>query len=416
MPAFRRLLLPLLFLPAGLAAQTTLKVMHYNLLAFGLPCQGVSVTDKYAWLGSILNHYRPDIFTVNEIAPVSTYSEGIRQLSFAYTTQVAYPPLSNEASSDRVNQLFYNTALLAYGGMEIVSGGFRDINAYRLYVKAETQPGDTAWLYCVVAHLKAGIGEADQQTRASEALAVMNWMSSRGRGKDLLFMGDLNIAFSAEDAFQTLALNADTSIRLRDPLGLENGWAGQNNAQHFTQSTRTASSDCGSDGGMDDRLDFILLSPSIRNQQGRFSLVPGSYKAYGNDGAAFNQQLNCAGNTTVPAQVCANLRLMSDHLPVVLQLQSSGRSSLLPEAIPGFRYELPGQPFSGSLHFRWTSERPGAFLLEMCDLQGRSLARLQLQGSAGEAILPAKRLPSGLYLLRVRDEAGRQLSLKVWKR
>lgn len=73
-------------------------------------------------------------------------------------------------------------------------------------------------------------------------------------------------------------------------------------ASVHSQSTHT-SGDCFSTGGSDDRFDFILTSDEIINGTDYMKLVPGSYKALGQDGQHFNDRLTGSPqNNSVPEE------------------------------------------------------------------------------------------------------------------
>ncbi|MDX2286839.1 MAG: hypothetical protein NW241_21925 [Bacteroidia bacterium] len=396
-------------------AQTlTIKAMQYNLLAFGLPCGSVNILDKYGWLGSILDHYRPDLLAVNELAPELGYTNGIRQLSFGtYTTQMAAAGFTNSAGSDRVNQLFYNTALFGLKRVQVLpNSGIRDITAYTLYIRPERRPGaDTLFFTCLLAHLKAGDNASDVSDRNFSAQAVMNWMAAHA-GKHVLLFGDLNVGAASEAAFQTLVFHPDTALRFRDPAGKASGWTGPAHAAVHTQSTRSSSTDCGSAGGMDDRFDFILASRAFMNGEDGFGIVPGTYRALGNPGTSYDSELPCTGNSTVPSTVCINLRRTSDHLPVVVSLQASGATPAA-EMLPAFRIWAP-EPASGSrLALRWDHPAGGRLRLRLLDLSGRLLREASVEASAGAWEWDAQALAPGLYVLRAEDAAGRSASLRL---
>ncbi|GAB4408551.1 MAG: hypothetical protein OHK0039_11750 [Bacteroidia bacterium] len=383
----------------------TLRVMHYNLLAFGLSCPGVNVLDKYNWLGNILDYYEPDIFTVNEIGPSVLLANGIRDVSFDYSNRIAYAPLTNEAGADRVNMLFYNQTKLGYLSNTVVGGGIRDINAYKLYHKPVRS--DTVFLYCIVAHFKAGDGANDVALRSTDASRIMNWIAARGIDNNILVMGDMNLSGASEQAFQTMVFNSDPDLRLTDPAGKQNGWDGPTHAKVHTQSTRQSSPDCGSGGGMDDRFDLILGSPAILSGEKHLAFVPGTYQALGNGGNSYDGELNCAGST-VPTAVCIDLKRMSDHLPVVMSLAVSAGSDRLGSGIPGFALHHTVVQDQHRL-----SLRPGSAVfplsLEIHDLSGRQLVQTRLDDPSA-CHLSLDGLSAGMYVLRVQDARGRRFT------
>jgi hypothetical protein len=86
-------------------------------------------------------------------------------------------------------------------------------------------------------------------------------------------------------------------------------------ARMYTQSTRLSNiSGCGGgvDGGIDDRFDYIFLSPELAPR-----IVSNSYTVYGNDGVQrFNKSIDDPVNTKVSADIAQALKCASDHLPV----------------------------------------------------------------------------------------------------
>ena len=103
-----------------LNGQDTLNVVHYNLLNYGnitSYCHNGNnnINDKDAYLKTIINYLKPDIFTVNEISK----SESIHQHlldQVLNTSGVDYYEKANFvkiAESDLVNMLYYNKDKLA---------------------------------------------------------------------------------------------------------------------------------------------------------------------------------------------------------------------------------------------------------------------------------------------------------------
>lgn len=411
------LLMAVIITPA-VNAQIQVKVMHYNVLNFGNACGGVTASQKYNWLESIIDHYRPDIFTVNEFNPNQAYANGIKQLSFSYTSAVANADFTNLANSDITNQLFYNTNKFGYAGVEVIGGNLRDVNVYTLYLKSEiTQVGqDTTFLYCIVAHLKAGQGSNNESQRNTAAVNIMNWVASNGVDKNILLMGDMNIYFPAEPAFQRFVANTNAAISFIDPINKVNGWSGPSNAIVHTQSTRTSSTDCGAGGGMDDRFDMILISPAINAETDGISYVPDSYAAFGNDGTNYNTELGCDG-TPVPTSVCAALKQMSDHLPVVLALNLSRAVNLEAKLIPGLELQLGPNPFDQNLKLALQVEqsRNENWALTLINAQGKIMYKRSLKAQSQEISLNTREYPAGIYLLSIENEHGNRLRKKLIK-
>jgi hypothetical protein len=347
--------------------------------------------------------------------PNIAYANRIKQLVFNFTSVMQYGELTNEAGSNLANMIFYNTDLLGYDASRstVISNPIRDINVYALYELASALAGDTTYLYCIVAHLKAGQSVADATARGVAAQSISDWIAANGAGKNILLMGDMNLYAPSESAYQTLALNSDTTRRLVDPLNLSGGWGGSSNAVYLTQSTRLSSSDCGSGGGMDDRFDFIFVHPTLWRHEAGIRYVPGSYAAFGNDGLSFNAALNCSNNTPVPSSVCSSLVQMSDHLPVILELEFDATTGIDPlSSLRGLDVRLLGNPVHDELVLAITTDVPGNSDLSLVvyDIHGRQRLNRRLVFDTQEVRIPLSLLPAGLYTFRISDTSGRSVS------
>jgi len=318
-----------------LNAQDTIRVLHYNLLVYGTNTSFCNQTNndvdlKDQYLNIIVNHTRPDIFTVNELGrgPTDNPSANVQRiLSNVLNTggRTAYraATYTNLADQSFVNMLFYNQQRFRLHSEQIVAVIERDINLYRLYVNnpARLAMGDTTFLNLIVAHFKAGSTASDQQTRTAEANAVMTFIQNRNLTGNVMFLADFNMKSAFEAAFQTLTLHPDAAIRFNDPVAVPGNWFDNPAvARYHTQSTRTSSSGCFITGGMDDRFDMILLSNSLMLGTHGLQYVEGSYQVVGQDGMRLNQSLVSPENNSAPKAVIEALYLMSDHLPVGMQL------------------------------------------------------------------------------------------------
>ena len=82
-------------------------------------------------------------------------------------------------------------------------------------------------------------------------------------------------------------------------------------------------------GGLDDRFDFQLLSPTLFDGDG-FSIMPSTYRSFGNDGDHYNVSINTGNNAYFPGQTARSngladaLHDASDHIPVVADLMVPG--------------------------------------------------------------------------------------------
>jgi hypothetical protein len=108
-----------------------------------------------------------------------------------------------------------------------------------------------------------------------------------------------------------------------DPINQLGLWhANAGFAPYHTQSPHNNNSSLGSppppggsNGGMDDRFDFLLISATLQDAIG-LTYTTSTYRAFGNDGLHFNNDINDA-----PVQPLADaLHASSDHLPVQMEL------------------------------------------------------------------------------------------------
>lgn len=141
----------------------------------------------------------------------------------------------------------------------------------------------------------------------------------------VLFAGDLNLYTQSEPAYQEL-LDPTNAIVMVDPIDRPGSWHNNDNFQDIhTQSTRISSAPfgTGAGGGLDDRFDFILISQNMMNDP-KMKYVIESYKAFGNNGNCFDNNINSQDCTGDFSQTLRDyLYNMSDHLPVVMNLETN---------------------------------------------------------------------------------------------
>lgn len=307
------------------SAHDTIRVMQYNLLYYDMITSfctesNNNVNQKNIYLNTIVDHYKPDIFTVNELngnpASVSLLLNEALNVNGANHYQSA-----SFTGSYLVNMLYYNSNKLALQRQSHIQTSPRLTDIYTLYYLDEhLVNGDTTFLTCIVTHLKAGSTVANQNERAQSARQIMDYIESKKLKGNVMFMGDLNVYTHLEEAFQRFISPTQSGIELHDPANAVGHW--HDNAEYapyHTQSTHI-SGGCFSGGGMDDRFDFILASsPLIEGTRGA-KYIDGSYWAYGQDGNRLNGSLTNPENNSLPADVIYALYNMSDHLPVTLKL------------------------------------------------------------------------------------------------
>lgn len=316
----------------------TVRVMTYNLLYYGqvtsfCPSNVNVINDKDEYLKTIAHYVNPDLMVVNEMGASDVYAERIlvKSLNTDGVSKYARVSIQNNSFSDLVNGVFYNKNKFAVHAKtkveENVNGSsiVRVIDVVTFYYKDPLLSinSDTTFVHVIAAHLKAGSNASDVTDRGLAAEAVMTYLQDNLQPGYYVMCGDLNLKTSNESAFQELTSTAYGDFKLNDPINQLGTW---NNSSTFsaihTQSTRnTGSNSCFSGGGLDDRFDLILMSGQVMEDTGAVSYIQDSYKALGNDGMHFNQDINAGANTSLPAAVLTALYEMSDHLPVAADMK-----------------------------------------------------------------------------------------------
>lgn len=422
------LIIALLALGSHIQGQTVVdnvKVMTYNLLQYGITtgpggCAPASTTSKNAWLQIIAGNYKPDILAVNELrwSSNNAYANNIRINALTYNTSMKLTASSNVAGSDIANMLFYNSDKFGHVSSTAITGLVRDIDVHKLYHKNATIVGDTTFLWCLVAHLKAGNTSADANSRGLAAQAVMNWLNAHPSITNYIIMGDLNLYSSTEAAYTNFTNPAD-AMRFYDPSGVTTGWQGSTYKNIHTQSPRLDATGCGTTGGMDDRFDFILNSAAIKNNTDGISINPGTYKAYGNDGVSYNVGLNCASTTSVSATICSALQQLSDHIPVVMELaipySISGIEDAAPKGVHMQVLENPVTEDALEVQFSFDSRAEEKYECVLTDLMGKTNIHQSVSTAYGNQTVhvDVRNLAKGIYFLTLKDQKGHYLTEKI---
>jgi endonuclease/exonuclease/phosphatase family metal-dependent hydrolase len=252
----------LLLLIAGVAAsaqqqQVTVRVCTYNVLDFGQPTAARSSA-----LGFILQRLNADILVFHAIEGVNGFTEVQNVIPKLHHYQAA--EFFDGVDSD--NAMFYDTTKLRVIAHTTIPTDLRAIDKWTTVVRLT---GDTIEVYGC--HLKEGESTADQNQREQEVIAYREAAGFAPPTRHRIMAGDLNVYADSEPAYQRLAGITDSPIHFGDPINREGSW--HNNATFadiHTQSTRIDQLDGGTGGGLVDRFDFVLTSPSLSPH-----LVPG---------------------------------------------------------------------------------------------------------------------------------------------
>ncbi len=309
----------------GFHAQETINTMFYNLLDF----PEAPPSNRADILKTIIDDYQPDLFMVCELqsengantilnTSLQTFDNRYVRANFVLNQSTTFTGLQQ--------LVFYNSKKLILDSQDEIITRVRDINHYTFRLNTPDATTNPVYLEVYVAHLKSSQGLENEQLRADMASELTNALESLPSDRFVLFAGDFNLYTSDESAYQEL-LDPTNVIVLKDPIDRLGSWHINSSFQDIhTQSTRISNSEFnnhGAGGGLDDRFDFILISENLQSST-TLHYVENSYRAYGNNGNCFNNNINdtsCSG-TEYSQLTRDNLYNMSDHLPVIMQLQT----------------------------------------------------------------------------------------------
>lgn len=381
-----RIALLLLLATLTVSAQPAgpLRIATYNILKY--PTSDVAT--RNGALRTVVAAMRPHVLVAQEVESdegVALFRDSV--LDRALDGRFASAPFV-DASSDTEGAFFYDTTRVRYLEMEVVATALRAIFGYRFAVVGTS---DTVWIYTV--HLKAGDSRDEEERRAEEARLLRAHIDSARVGEHVIVAGDFNTYSGTELALQRLTgEEGNVASRLIDPLASTADW--HNNSDFgwiHTQSPRVRSFGGGINGGMDDRFDMILVSPSLSPIISR-----ASYTAFGNDGGHFNDSINRPPNT-VGVEVAQALHDGSDHLPVYADF-AFGIASIASESVSG---EVAVEV--GPDAVRFASSGIDASIVEIHDALGRLVDRIPLDGTATWRCDDA---PSGAYAWTIGTHTG----------
>lgn len=311
-----------------ISAQTdTIKMMQYNLMYY-TDNSGVSdcnsatnnLNTKDAALRTILQYVQPDVFCVCEMGSNISYVNRLMDsdLNINGVDYYQHCPLTNYSGGYIANMMYYDSRKMSFYKSFYLTTSYRDINGYRMFFNTPNLVnGDTIFMTFWITHLKAGSSEDNAASRLDEVQRLMNRIIMESPG-NCTFSGDFNLYGAEESAYQELINYSNSLYRFYDPINQAGHW--NNNSQfaaYHTQSTHAQYTDCFSSGGMDDRFDFILVSPYVYYGSKKVQVVPSSYHALGQDGNRFNGSIISPTNNSIPSAVATALYNQSDHLPVI---------------------------------------------------------------------------------------------------
>jgi endonuclease/exonuclease/phosphatase family metal-dependent hydrolase len=388
---------------AKLLSQDTLNLMAYNFLNY-------KTTDnnkfRYNDMRKIINYVKPDAVVACEIEDVSAaqlmLDSGFNKAGNGTYLKAAFVNANN--GTNTINMLFYKASKITLKSQTSIATSLRDIVQYRVY--KILAPGDTAWLYIHMAHLKAGSSTStnptDENQRLSEITSFCSAISSIPQSQNVIFCGDLNFKGSIETGWSKLTTNC--SHNFIDPINQVGYWNSSVLYKNIhTQSTRSNTSPgcCGgSTGGLDDRFDFILGNSNVINGYNKVKILAPTYKTVGNDGQHLNLALTDApSNSVVPVAIAQALYNMSDHLPVVAKfLLSSTLISVKENNAINTAKLFISQEAAGNFLIAKV-EAAGDYELQIIDVVGKNLIskKITLQTGYNNITPEQNLLTEGIY-------------------
>ncbi|MBU3011862.1 T9SS type A sorting domain-containing protein [Polaribacter vadi] len=348
----KNILFLLIFYGFSINSQTTVKTMFYNLLNYD---SDFNSQNRTPYLKTILEDIQPDLFMVcelkNETASnylfnnaVLTYNSKFKKADFNY---------SNSPATGLLQMVYFNSDKLTLEKSTILPTTTRDINHYTFKLNTENSETTPINLEFFVTHLKASSGYTNRQKRLSSIREFTTYLDQLDPNSFVLFAGDFNFYTSNEEGFTAL-IDEYNSIQIVDPINrlcpeFPNDdkdyfdddynstyfWNNSSFADVHSQATRNYQlNGDGAGGGMDDRFDFIMMSKNLTTSSDLY-YVDNSYKTIGNNGNCYNSYVsntNCTGAFT--QELRNALYNFSDHLPIVMEVETSENVLLIPNILP----------------------------------------------------------------------------------
>ena len=384
-------------------AQTPIKVMSYNVLNYPFG----DIENRIDTLKIITDYVQPDLLLLQELKSRAALQE-IAEVCFSdydapYGASEFIQQISNPNSSWKLQQaLVYNQGKFGMASEEVVTSVHRDLNAFKLFFRDEALlQGDTTFLYVFVTHLKSSQGFDNEQRRLQMMESFTTYFNTLPSNALAIFGGDFNLYNSDEPAYD-LILSIANNIVWKDPINAPGNWHSSSYPfrEIHTQSCRENSIfGDGAGGGMDDRFDFIMASTELMNQANPIHYTPNSYLALGNTGDCYNETiLDCDQNNPVPYSVLSALYYMSDHLPVVMELEAEAAVSVADLSLEPNIFIFDQNNGSAEVHIRNYDQR---------------LSRIQILNAMGQTIQEVNpnsnhfatlHLSPGIYVLAITTE------------
>lgn len=408
----RNLIIVFVFIGSIVHAQTEIRVMSYNVLNY--PTGSI---DRKDTLKKIVGYYTPDLLMLQELKSSAGLQEAEDVLneisSDTYQAGTYVVQQSNPSNSWKLQQnIVYNTTVFGLATQETVLTAYRDVNYFKLFIKDENLSVslDTTYLHVFVTHLKSSQGTDNELKRYEMAQVMKSRIDALPANSYVLCGGDFNLYTSTEAAYIHLLDNTTNNV-LVDPIDLPGNWHSSAfpNKEILTQSTRLNSLEDGAGGGLDDRFDFVLHSENLSDGVSNLQYVSTTYKALGNNGSCYNQDLiNCSTTNNIPTTMLSALYQMSDHLPVVFSLNTDIVLGI--EGHEDLSFSIYPNPAQEIITIKGLNSE--TYTARIIDLSGKLIQNnIQLSNSK----LNISNLQSGVYFLSITSDKGLTNQVKFVK-
>ena len=388
--------------------------MTWNLLNF--PSQSNLVDDTTTRLPcyrTVVQHVNPDIIVTQENSASNSISFFLGSVMNANGNQYSAGTFINGYDTD--NGIYYRTSCFRFISNIPIQTALRDVNQFTL---VHIATNDTIHIFSC--HLKASSGAANEAARAAETDSIRKVTDTFSPGTDFMICGDFNFYGSYEAAYQRL-LQVDSGLsgNFMDAILMTGVWNNAAYSRYHTQSPRVRSFGGGATGGLDDRFDLMLLSPSML-QPGRITYQDGTMTPVGNDGLHYGDSINRPPNAAVPQNVADALSNAADHLPVYADFDFSPSIGIDELAERHFHLEVFPNPSGNNVTAKCMLIQPGRVEICLYDVMGRVVKIFQdVYAPAGiyqTAIAHEGELEPGNYFVRLtvsplqkqRGEAGKE--------
>ena len=289
-----------------------IRVASYNLLNYS--------SGREAQFRVTLGYMDVDVLFVEEILSQTAVNQFKTQvLDVLNPGEWAAAPFVNGPDTD--SGMFYRTAKVQFIDHVVIPTALRDVDEYTF--RPVGYDDSSANIRGYVVHLKASQGSTEEQQRLAEVQLMRARMETFPAGQNYFITGDFNIYTSTEPAYAyMLSTTGGTAGVVQDPIAAPGNWHNNGSfASIHTQSPRTTQFGGGANGGLDDRFDMLLVSPSSMDDEG-WDCLTSTYRAVGQDGLHFNLAvIDNPPNQDVPQEVAQALHDGSDHLPLMVDFQ-----------------------------------------------------------------------------------------------